>query len=141
MLSLFCKDSRVKSVTGPLIRKGIPMTIRYKLVTGLAFSAVFLTAVAAVPTAQAEGMRGAEVVTNGPRVNPGDRPSSWSAERNVRDSHRYEALTHRNASFRADRMRKECGAIQDRRGHAGCVASFGRYHGSSVPSGGYRNDR
>jgi hypothetical protein len=117
------------------------MTIRYNLVTSLAFSAMFLTAVAIVPTAQAEGMRGAEVVTNGPRVNPGDRPGSWSAERNVRDSHRYESLTRRNASFRADRMRKECGTIHDRRRHAECVASFGRYQGSTVPSGGYRNDR
>src|SRR5437764_14218878 len=117
------------------------MTIRYKLVTGLAFSAMFLTAIAAVPTAHGEGMRGPEVVTNGPRVNPGDRPGSWSAERNVRDSQRYEALTHSSGSFRADRMRKECGAIHNRRRHDECVASFGRYHGSSVPSGGYRQHR
>jgi hypothetical protein len=132
----------VKSVTGFLgSRKGIPMTIRHKLATGLAFSAMFLTAIAAMPTAQAENMRGAEVVTNGPRVNPGDRAGAWSAERNVRDSQRYERLTHSSGSFRADRIRRECGTLHGRRAHAECVASFGRHEGSSRSNGGYRNDR
>jgi hypothetical protein len=114
------------------------MTMRYKLVTGLAFSAAFLTAIAAMPTAQAElGSRGAEMVTNGPQINPGDR----SARRNLRDSQRYEALVHSNRGFRANRVRKECGPIHDRQLHGGCVASFGRYEGSSLPKGDYRRYR
>jgi hypothetical protein len=114
--------------------------IRYKLVTSLAFSAAVLTATA-MTTAHAEGTRGPEVVTNGPRFNPGDRPGSRSAQQNVRESQRYEALAHSNRSFRADRVRRECGTIHDRRRHADCVASFGRHLGSSVPRAGYRYDR
>jgi hypothetical protein len=117
------------------------MTIRHKLATSLAFSAMFLTAIAAIPAAQAEDMRGAEVVTNGPRINPGDRTGAWSAERNVRDSQRYERLTHTSGSFRADRIRRECGTLHGRRAHAECVASFGRHEGSSRSNGDYRNDR
>ena len=115
------------------------MTIRYKLVTSLAFSAAFLTAVAAMPSAQAElGSRGAEMVTNGPQLNPGDRSGSWSARRNLRDSQRYEALVHSNRGFRANRVHKECGPIHDRQLHGDCVGSFGRYEGSSLPRGDYR---
>jgi hypothetical protein len=115
------------------------MTMRYKLVTGLAFSAAFLTAIAAVPSAQAElGGMGAEMVTNGPQLNPGDRSGSWSAQRNRRDSQRYEALVHTNRGFRASRVHKECGSIHDRQLHGNCVASFGRYEGSSLPRGDYR---
>jgi hypothetical protein len=93
----------------------------------LAFSAAFLTAIAAMPAAHAErGPGGAELVTNGPQLDPGDRSGSWSAQNNVRDSQRYEALVQTNRTFRANRMRKECGPIDDRELHAGCVASFGR---------------
>jgi Spy/CpxP family protein refolding chaperone len=116
------------------------MTTRYKL-AGLAFSVGILTAIAAMPAAHAEtGPWGAEMVTNGPQMNPGDRSGSWSAQLNVRDSQRYEAMLQTNRSFRANRMQKECGPIDDQQLHANCVASFGRYEGSSRPSG-YPNYR
>ncbi len=112
------------------------MITSIKLVTRLAFSAAFLTAIAAMPAAHAEvGAWGAELVTNGPQFNPGDRSGSWSAQQNVRDSQRYEGLVNTNGTFRANRMRKECGPIDDRELHADCVASFGQHEGSSLPSG------
>jgi hypothetical protein len=103
------------------------MITRYQLVASLAFSAGILTAIAAMPTAQAQ-MGGSEVelVTNGPQFNPGDRSGSSSAQGNVRDSHRYEALVRTNPSFRANRMHKECGPIDDPQLHTNCMASFGR---------------
>jgi hypothetical protein len=64
------------------------------------------------------------VVTNGPQIDPGDRSGSWSAQQNVRDSERYEAVVHANSSFRANRINKECGPINDPQLHASCVASF-----------------
>src|SRR5579872_3386425 len=118
------------------------MTSRYNRLASVAVSAIFLAALVATATAHAEEhARGAEVVTNGPQVNPGDRPDSQSAQRNMRDSQRYEALTHSSSSFRADRMRRECGTIRGRRMHAECVASFDRHRGSSRPDRGDRNDR
>jgi hypothetical protein len=103
------------------------MTTKYKLVTSLAFSTAFLTAIATTPTARAEmGASGAEIITNGPQTNPGDRSGSWSAQQNVRDSERYEAVVHSNRSFRASRVQKECGPINDPQLHANCVASFGK---------------
>jgi hypothetical protein len=51
---------------------------------------------------------------------------SWSAQQNVRDSERYEAVVHANSSFRANRINKECGPINDPQLHANCVASFGK---------------
>jgi hypothetical protein len=98
------------------------MTTRYKLVTSLVFSAGIMAAIAAMPTA---GARGDELVTNGPQFNAGDRSGSWSAERNVRDSQRYEALVQTNPRFRANRMQKECGQIDDPQMRADCRASFG----------------
>jgi hypothetical protein len=44
----------------------------------------------------------------------------------VRDSKRYEAVVHSNSSFRANRINKECGPINDPQLHANCVASFGQ---------------
>ncbi len=104
------------------------MTTGYKIVTSLAFSAAFLmAAIATMPAARAQmGTGGAVVVTNGPQTNPGDRSGSWSAQQNVRDSERYEALVHANGSFRANRISKECGPINDPQLHASCVASFGK---------------
>ena len=90
------------------------MTTKYKLMTSLAFSAAFLTAIATMPTARAEMYTsGAQIITNGPQTNPGDRSGSWSARQNVRDSERYEAVVHANSSFRANRVQKECGPIND----------------------------
>ena len=101
------------------------MTIRHKLATGLAFSAMFLTAIAAMPMAQAENMRGAEVVTNGPRVNPGDRAGAWSAERNVRDSQRYEAT-----KGMADKMNATAGPADDRLHCFRVACNGGMAHGA-----------
>ena len=101
------------------------MTTTYKLMTRLAFSAAFLTAIAAMPTARAEmNANGAEVVTNGPQVGSGDSPGSRSASQNIRDSQRYEAVVHSNGRYRASRVTKECGPINDPQLHASCVASF-----------------
>jgi hypothetical protein len=73
------------------LRKVIYMTIKYRLLTSVAFSTAFLAAIATIPTARAEmSASGAEVVTNGPQTNPGDSSGSWSARQNVRDSERYE---------------------------------------------------
>ncbi len=101
------------------------MTSKCKLMTGLAFSAAFLAAIATMPNARAAmSTSGAEVITNGPQANPGDRSGSRSAQQNVRDSQRYEAVVHSNGSFRASRVKKECGPIDDPQLHASCVASF-----------------
>ena len=81
-----------------------------------------------MPTAAAWGD---ELVTNGPQFTAGDRSGSWSAQRNVRDSQRYESLVETNPSFRANRMRKECGPIADPQMRADCLASFGGSAGSS----------
>jgi hypothetical protein len=81
----------------------------------LAFSAAFLTAIVTMPTVRAQmGASGTVVVTNGPQTNPGDVAGSWSAPQNVRDSERYEAVVHANGSFRANRISKEYGPINDR---------------------------
>jgi len=118
------------------------MTRRYKLVTSVAFSAAFLTVIAAMPTAHAAvGTSGATIITNGPQTNPGDRSGSWSAQQNVRDSQRYEALVHSSRSFQANRIHKECGPIRDRQLRADCMASFGGSEGSSIPKGGHHHHR
>ena len=103
------------------------MITGYKIMTSLAFSAAFLTTIATMPAARAQmSTSGAVVVTNGPQIDPGDRPGAWSAQQNVRDSKRYEAVVHANSSFRANRIDKECGPIDDPQLHANCVASFGK---------------
>ena len=103
------------------------MTTGYKIMTSLAFSAALLTMIATMPAARAQmSTSGAVVVTNGPQINPGDRSGSRSAQQNVRDSERYEAVVHANGSFRANRVQKECGPINDPQLHASCVASFGK---------------
>jgi hypothetical protein len=102
------------------------MKTKHKLMTGLAFSAAVLTAIAAMPTARGENANSAEVVTNGLQANPQDSSGSWSARQNVRDSQRYEAVVHSNSRYRASRVKKECGPINDPQLHASCVASFQR---------------
>jgi hypothetical protein len=98
------------------------MTTRYKLMASLVFSAGILASIAAMPTA---GAWADELVTNGPQINAGDRSGDWSAQQNVRDSQRYEALVQTNPGFRANRMQKECGPIDDPQMRADCRASFG----------------
>ena len=103
------------------------MTTGYKIMTSLAFSAAFLTAIATMSAARAQmGTSRAVVVTDGPLIDPGDSSGSWSAQQNVRDSDRYEVVVHANSSFRATRISKECWPINDPQLHADCVASFGR---------------
>ena len=103
------------------------MTTDHKIMASLAFSAAFLTAIVTMPAARAQmGTSEPVVVTNGPQINPGDRSGAWSAQQNVRDSERYEAVVHANGSFRANRINKECGPINDPQLHANCVASFGK---------------
>jgi len=46
---------------------------------------------------------------------------------NVRKSQRYDHLVSTNSSFRASRMRKECGPIGDAELRAGCLGSFNTY--------------
>ena len=46
---------------------------------------------------------------------------------NVRKSQQYDYLVETNSSFRAYRMRKECGPIRDPELRNNCVASFGAY--------------
>jgi hypothetical protein len=103
------------------------MKTNHGIVAGLAFAAVCLTAIATTPAARAEiNANGAEVITNGPQVNPGDRSGARSGQQNVRDSDRYESVIHSSANYRSERERKECGPIIDPRGHERCIASFGR---------------
>jgi len=111
--------------TFTITRKENYMTPQYNLMTSLAFSAAFLTAIATMPIARAEmNANGPEVVTNGPQADARDSSGSWSAQQNVRDSKRYEAVVHSNGSYRAGRVKKECGPINDPQLHASCVASF-----------------
>lgn len=88
-----------------------------------------ITAAAATGTAAANG-----------------RSTSWSAQRNVVQSHQYDRLLETNLSFRKARMRKECGPIGDAQLRQDCLASFGQdepFAGSSTarrhyPSGAGR---
>lgn len=106
----------------------------------LAFAAGCLTAVAAVPAAQAQ-MRPVRVVTNGPQSSRGDEAANWSARQNVIDSKHYDRMVATNPAFRQARMRKECGPITDPQLHASCLASFSQGEpmaGSSSPPHRYR---
>lgn len=98
-----------------------------RILAGLAFAVVGLTAIALTPAARAQmNADGVEVITNGPQTDPGDARSAQSGQQNVRDSQRYDAVVRSNPTFRAVRERKECGPIGDPQMHAECVASFGR---------------
>ena len=46
---------------------------------------------------------------------------------NVQKSRQYDHLLSTNASFRASRMRKECGPIKDPALRGDCMASFNTY--------------
>ena len=52
-------------------------------------------------------------------------PRDPSAAANVRQSEQYEQELRSNPSFRAQRMKQECGPINDPELHQQCVASFG----------------
>ena len=94
-----------------------------RMIASLAFAAVCLTALAPAARAQTEPSR-AELITNGPQTDPGDRAGGRSAARNMRDSQNYESAVHANANFRAAREQKECGPIDDAKMRADCLATF-----------------
>jgi hypothetical protein len=52
-------------------------------------------------------------------------PSDPGAAANVRSSEQYEQVLRSNPSFRAKRIKEECGPISDPQLHQQCVASFG----------------
>jgi hypothetical protein len=52
-------------------------------------------------------------------------PPDQGAAANVRQSEQYEQVLHSNPSFRAKRMKEECGPINDPQLHQQCVESFG----------------
>src|SRR6516165_8564034 len=70
---------------------------------------------------------GTQLITNGPQTNSGDVSPSWSVQRNVVESQRYDRLLSGSPAFREARMRKECGPITDRQLHQQCLDSFTRY--------------
>ena len=55
--------------------------------------------------------------------------SKWreTPTQNVRKSQQYDHLVSTNSSFRASRMRKECGPIRDPELRANCLGSFSVY--------------
>jgi hypothetical protein len=55
--------------------------------------------------------------------------SKWheTPTQNVRKSQRYDHLVSTSSSFRASRMRKECGPIGDAELRADCLGSFSAY--------------
>jgi hypothetical protein len=63
-----------------------------------------------------------DVYSDNPKAEPGDM--NWSARQNVVDSDRYEALVHTNPAFRAARIRKECGSINEPDLYQQCVSTF-----------------
>ena len=52
-------------------------------------------------------------------------PRDPGAAANVRESKQYEQALRSNPGFRAQRMKQECGPINDPQLHQQCVASFG----------------
>jgi hypothetical protein len=89
---------------------------------GLVIAVACLTGVAAVSIAHAQSAP--QLVSNHPQIDPGDRTDSGTASRNVTDSGRYEQMLQTNATFRQQRMQRECGSIDDPRLHEQCLASF-----------------
>jgi hypothetical protein len=59
-------------------------------------------------------------------------PRDPGAAANVRSSEQYEQALRGNPSFRAKRMKEECGPITDPQLHQQCVASFEAY--GPIPS-------
>jgi hypothetical protein len=50
-----------------------------------------------------------------------------TSAQNVRKSQHYDHLVATSSSYRASRMRKECGPIKDAELRASCVGSFNEY--------------
>jgi len=71
----------------------------------------------------ATSVEAAPVPTNG------HQHSKWheTPAQNVRKSQQYDYLVGTNSSFRAYRMRKECGPIRDPEMRNNCLVSFNAY--------------
>jgi hypothetical protein len=103
------------------------MTPNRTIIASLAFATACLTVIAITPVARAQmNPNGADLITNGPQTDPGDRSGPRSAAQNVRDSGRYDGMVGSNPNFRAVRERKECGPIDDAKMHADCLATFAK---------------
>jgi hypothetical protein len=57
-----------------------------------------------------------------------------SAEQNVKQSQAYERMLCSTASFRAKRVKQECGSISDPQLKQSCVASFDCGNGAAAPN-------
>jgi len=67
-------------------------------------------------------VQAAPVPTNGGHSKWRETPAQ-----NVRKSQQYDYLVATNSSFRAARMKKECGPIRDPELRASCLSSFSVY--------------
>ena len=63
----------------------------------------------------------------------GQSPPDPGAAANVRQSGQYEKALQGNSSYRAKRIKQECGPINDPQLHQQCVDSFGSEGASSTP--------
>lgn len=99
------------------------MTTSLLAAAGL-IAAVTVSVAHAQMMAPMPGAPPAELYTNAPQVDPGDNPANWSPRQNVVDSQRYEHMVRTNAAFRAARIRKECGSINEPDLFQQCVSSF-----------------
>ena len=100
-----------------------------KKLASLMAATAFVALVGAMPAVHAQVMAPmqpppsrVDVYSNAPKADPGD--SNWSAKQNVVDSDRYEKLVHTSPAFRAARIQKECGSINEADLHQQCVDSF-----------------
>ena len=96
---------------------------------GLMAVSATIALVSVVSVAQAQiapppGRLRVETYSDAPVVSPGDNPANWSARQNVAESRRYEQLIHSDRAFRATRIRKECGSINEPDLYQQCVATF-----------------
>lgn len=70
---------------------------------------------------ECEGRRGGNQWSAG---EPGGQSRLLVDAPEHRYSQRYDAVVHSNSHYRASRVKKECGPINDPELHASCVASF-----------------
>jgi hypothetical protein len=74
-----------------------------------------------LPAGVAAALIGGFIATVGAQPAPTDP----GAAANVRQSRQYDQAIEKNKSFRAKRLKEECGPITDPQLHASCVSSFG----------------
>jgi hypothetical protein len=102
--------------------------LKQKLAGLMAASAV-IALMSTMPVAQAQIVPPPDRVeiysySDAPVMSPGDNPANWSARQNVADSQRYDQLTRTSPAFRAARIRKECGSINEPDLYQQCVSTF-----------------